>query len=184
VLERSGNHSPGVAPQGVYACEGAEQWLALSIETDAQWTALLDALGRPAWALDPSLASYAGRAGAQDRLDAELAAWAATRELAATVEQLIARGVPAAAVADPRSISTNPQVQARGLYEESTHPVAGTHLISTMPFRWTGIDRWIHTPAPTLGEHNAEVLRELGLTDDEIAKLEADTIIGDRLPGF
>ena len=40
VLERSGNHSPGVAPQGVYACEGAEQWLALSIETDAQWTAL------------------------------------------------------------------------------------------------------------------------------------------------
>jgi crotonobetainyl-CoA:carnitine CoA-transferase CaiB-like acyl-CoA transferase len=92
--------------------------------------------------------------------------------------------VPAAAVADPRSISTNPQVAARGLYEESTHPVAGTHLISTMPFKWTGIDRWIHTPAPTLGQHNAEVLRELGLSDDEIAKLEADALIGDRLPGF
>ena len=104
--------------------------------------------------------------------------------LGETVDLLIGRGVPAAAVADPRSISTNPQIQARGLYEESTHPVAGTHLISTMPFKWSGIDRWIHTPAPTLGEHNAEVLRELGLSDDEIAKLEADALIGDRLPGF
>ena len=129
---------PASRPKASTRCEGAEQWLALSIETDAEWTALVDVLGRPAWALDPSLASYAGRAAAQDRLDAELAAWAATRELAATVELLIARGVPAAAVADPRSISTNPQVQARGLYEESTHPVAGTHLIATMPFRGRG----------------------------------------------
>ncbi len=184
LLERAGNHSPGAAPQGVYACAGAEQWLAVSIETDAQWAGLVDALGRPAWALDPALATAAGRAAAEDRLGAELAAWAAPLDLGQTVERRIERGVPAAAVADPRSISTNPQIRARGLYEESTHPVAGTHLISTMPFKWDGIDRWIHTPAPTLGEHNAEVLHELGLSDDEIAKLAADTVIGDRLPGF
>src|SRR5581483_723756 len=150
VLERAGNHSPGVAPQGVYACEGSEQWLAISVATDEQWRALVDALGRPAWATDTGLASYAGRAAARDRLDAELGAWAATRDLGATVALLLDRGVPAAAVADPRSISTNPQVAARGLFEESTHPVAGTHPIATMPFRWSGIDRWIHTPAPTL----------------------------------
>ena len=184
LLERAGNHSPGVAPQGVYRCDGNEQWLAVSIATDEQWSALVDALGHPAWAADPALASYPGRAADRDRIDAELGAWAASRALGETVDLLIGRGVPAAAVADPRSISTNPQIQARGLYEESTHPVAGTHLISTMPFKWSGIDRWIHTPAPTLGEHNAEVLRELGLSDDEIAKLEADALIGDRLPGF
>jgi crotonobetainyl-CoA:carnitine CoA-transferase CaiB-like acyl-CoA transferase len=183
LLERSGNHSPGVAPQGVYACAGAEQWLALSIATDEQWAALVDALDRPGWATDPALATAAGRVAAQERLDAELAAWAAPRDLASTVEALLGRGVPAAAVADPRSISTNPQVAARGLYEQSTHPVVGTHPISTMPFKWSGIDRWIHTPAPTLGQHNAEVLRELGLSDDEIAKAEADALIGDRLPG-
>jgi crotonobetainyl-CoA:carnitine CoA-transferase CaiB-like acyl-CoA transferase len=184
VLERDGNHSPGLAPQGVYACAGPEQWLAISVATDDQWAALVDALDRPAWATDSALATAAGRVAARERLDTELAAWAAPRELIPTVDHLLAGGVPAAAVADPRSISTNPQVAARDLYEESTHPVAGTHLISTMPFRWTGIDRWIHTPAPTLGQHNAEVLRELGLSDDEIAKLEADALIGDRLPGF
>ena len=184
LLEHSGNHSPGVAPQGVYACAGTENWLALSIATDEQWHALVDMLGSPAWATDGALATHAGRRDAQDRLDAELAAWAHDRDVESTVEQLVARGVPAAVVADPRSMSKNPQVQARGFYEEMTHPVVGTHPVATFPFRMSGIDRWIRTPAPTLGEHNAEVLRELGLSDDEIAKLEADAMIGDRLPGF
>ena len=79
LLERAGNHSPGVAPQGVYRCDGNEQWLAVSIATDEQWSALVDALGSPAWAADPALTSYAGRAAARDRIDAELGAWAAAR---------------------------------------------------------------------------------------------------------
>ena len=65
LLERAGNHSPGVAPQGVYACAGTEQWLAVSVATDDQWRALVDALGNPAWAADPALSTYPGRAASR-----------------------------------------------------------------------------------------------------------------------
>ena len=100
----------------------------------------------------------------------------------ATVESLVARGVPAAAVGDPRRVHECPQLEARGFYEEIDHAVVGRHLVSTWPFRWRGIDRWLRSPAPTLGEHNAEVLTMLGLDDDAIAALAADGVIGTRMP--
>ena len=55
VMMRSGNRSPHAAPQGVYACPGFEQWLAISVATDEQWEGLRRALGSPAWADDPAL---------------------------------------------------------------------------------------------------------------------------------
>ena len=94
-LGRDGNRSPGAAPQGLYPCRGSEQWLALSIATDEQWQALVRALGAPAWATDPALAGAAGRRAAHDAIDARLRAWAAARDLAATVEALVAAGIPA-----------------------------------------------------------------------------------------
>ena len=55
VLERDGNRSPGAAPQGLYPAAGDDNWLAISVETDAQWEALVHALGSPTWATDPAL---------------------------------------------------------------------------------------------------------------------------------
>ncbi len=96
LLARDGNRCPECAPQGVYACAGVEQWLALSIASDAQWQALVRALGLPVWATDPALATRAGRRNAHDAVDRELSAWASERELSETVEMLLAHGVPAA----------------------------------------------------------------------------------------
>jgi len=71
--------------------------------------------------------------------------------------------------------------QARGFFETIDHPVVGTHPVSVLPLRWSGIDHWIRTNAPMVGQHNHEVLRDvLGLTDDEIAGLEAAQVIGER----
>ena len=52
-MTRMGNRSPYIAPQGAYQCQGFDQWIAISIATDEQWTALRDALGQPTWADDP-----------------------------------------------------------------------------------------------------------------------------------
>ena len=106
MLAREGNRSPWAAPQGVYATDAPERWLALSVATDAQWSALVDALGRPDWATDPELATHAGRRAAHDLLDEKLAAWAAETDLDKAVDQLVAAGVPAAPVVDPRSRRT------------------------------------------------------------------------------
>ena len=184
-LQRQGNRAPGFAPQGLYACAGEEQWLALSVATDAQWVELVDVLGRPAWAEASDLADHAGRWAAHDRIDAELAAWAADRELGPTVDALVAAGVPAGAARDPRTIATHPQLAARGFFEELDHPVCGRQAVAGLPFRYASVERWLSRPAPTMGQHDAEVLGgELGLSADELERLTAAGIIGTAPTGL
>jgi crotonobetainyl-CoA:carnitine CoA-transferase CaiB-like acyl-CoA transferase len=184
-MQREGNRSAWAAPQGLYACRGEEQWLALSVTDDAQWEALVGLLGHPAWATDPALGRHAGRRSAHDRVDAELRSWAAERDLAATVEALLAVGVPAAPVVDPRTTHTHPQLTARGFYETLVHPVAGTHPVATVPFRYRSVERWLRAPAPSLGQHNREILTGvLGLEDALVDALEAEGVIGTRPRGL
>ena len=185
LLQRMGNRSPGAAPQGLYACRGTEQWLALSVATEAQWAALKGVLGHPAWADDAALRTPSGRVAAHDRIDAGLERWAAERALADAVDQLIRAGVPAAPVVDPRFTSEQPQMAARGFYEACTHPVAGTHPTPTVPFRFRSVERWLRLSAPMLGQHNHEILGGLlGLRDEDIAVLEANGVIGTRPKGI
>ena len=186
VLQRDGNRAPQAAPQGVYPCAGTENWLALSIATDAQWKALVDVLGRPAWAADAALATRGGRRAAHDQIDEEIARFAAERDVGALVDKLVAAGVPAAPVFRGSESSRHPQLVARSFFETSTHPVAGTHPLTTVPFRFaTNRASWIRRPAPTLGEHNREILSEIvGLSDAEIDALEAADIIGTQPKGL
>jgi crotonobetainyl-CoA:carnitine CoA-transferase CaiB-like acyl-CoA transferase len=181
LLERAGNRGPTAAPQNLYACRGTEQWLALAVATDAQWAALVDALGRPAWACDPELGTATGRRAAHDRIDDEVARWCAARDLDTVVEALVGHGIPAAPVASARDVDLNPQLRARHFFESLSHPVVGTHEYAGLPMRFSaGAPRWYRRAAPTLGQHTVEVLRErLGLDDDEIAALRRDKIIGE-----
>jgi crotonobetainyl-CoA:carnitine CoA-transferase CaiB-like acyl-CoA transferase len=186
LLERRGNRSQAIAPQGLYQClsnrEGGETWLALSIATDEQWEALRDLLGRPDWSDNRDLATYEGRAAAHDAIDEGIGGWARTVELYDAVAKLLEAGVPAAAVRDGRLVHENPQIVARGFFERGDHSVVGPHAVPTFPFRFASVDRWTRTPAPTLGQHNAEILsKELGLDPSEIAQLEADGIIGEKI---
>ena len=185
LLGRDGNRGPVAAPQNLYACRGAEQWIAVAVVTDEQWQALIDALGRPAWATDQALATRAGRRARLDRLDAELSAWCATRDRDTLVDELLARGIPAAAVLHPREAVANPQMRARGFFEPHSHPVTGTHELPGLPMGFSGSERWYRSAAPTLGQHTEEVLRDLlGLRDDTIAELRAEGIIGVRPAGL
>jgi len=183
LLARTGNRTAGRVPQGVYRCRGDEErWVAVSVAADAQWAGLRAALGDPEWARD--LDTLPQRAARADELDDRLAAWAAGRDAEDAVETLIAHGVPAGAVNDFRSISSHPVLQARGFFETVDHPVVGTHQVSVLPLRWSGIDRWIREPAPLVGQHNREVLGGvLGLSDEEISELEKAEVIGDRPVG-
>ena len=186
LLHRDGNRGPVAAPQGVYACQGDERWLALAVATDQQWAGLRRALGDPDWAADPALAGAAGRRGAHDRLDEHLARSCSGHDRDELVELLAEHGVPAAPVVAPRDIDSNPQLQARGFFESIAHPVVGTHDLPGLPFRLSEHDAgWLRSPPPTLGQHNDEVLRHAaGMGEDEIEALRAEGIIGDRPVGL
>jgi crotonobetainyl-CoA:carnitine CoA-transferase CaiB-like acyl-CoA transferase len=190
LLGREGNRSPLAAPQGLYPCAGGqpgmEIWVALCVADDAQWRALRAALGKPAWAMDPALDTSAGRRATHDAIDERLREWTRTRERSALVTELRERGIPASEVADPcRLLETNPQLRARRYFEAPEHPVVGAMPMPSWPFRFEGIERWLRTPAPTLGQDNERVLSGvLGLSVGEIRTLEAAGVIGTRPRGL
>ena len=183
-LERDGNRGPEGAPQNVYACRGEENWLALAITSDEHWSALVRELGSPDWARDAELATAAGRRAKHGQIDDELAAWAASRDADETAERLLALGIPAAVLVDARATSEHPQLVARGFYEQLDHPVVGRHPIAGPPFRYATVEHWHRSPAPTMGQHNREVLAELGLSSSEIDQLEEDQVIGTKPTGL
>jgi crotonobetainyl-CoA:carnitine CoA-transferase CaiB-like acyl-CoA transferase len=160
--------------------------LALSVATDAQWRALSRALGDPEWALDAALKTRAGRRKAHDAIDERLCDWTRKRERADIVSELRALGIPTSEVANPcRLLETIPQFQARGYFEAPEHPVVGAMPLPSLPFRYASIDRWLRTPAPTMGQHNEAVLCGiLGLSPDELRDLEAEGVIGTRPEGL
>jgi crotonobetainyl-CoA:carnitine CoA-transferase CaiB-like acyl-CoA transferase len=180
LLERDGNRGPVAAPQGVYPCRGDDRWVAIAVASDDQWAALVDVLGRPAWAAAADLATEGGRRGAHDRLDDDLARWAAGQDADQLAERLVAAGVAAAAVVVPRDMVHNPQLRHRRFFEVEDHPVAGRHEVPSFPVRFAHVDAWYRRHAPTLGEHNDEVLTELGLAE-QIPRLRELGIIGERV---
>ncbi|MCY3634580.1 MAG: CoA transferase [bacterium] len=184
LMEREVNHHPYACPQGVYACSDGRH-VALSVETSQHWEALVAAA--PELELDriPASAVLADRFAVRHEFDERLSRWCAGLLAADIVERLIGFGVPAAEVEMSRVGDRNPQVNARGFYEAVEHPLAGTHRFPAMPVRFgRQPDRWFTRPAPTLGEHNAEILGDLlGVDGDELARLEAAQIIGTR-PAF
>ena len=180
---RLGNRGPDAAPQGVYPGSADDSWVALAVETDAQWDALVRVLGSPAWATDAALRTADGRRAHHDLLDEHLGAWTTGRPAEQAAACLSAAGVPAEAVIAARDVLDNPQLRERGLFETEHHPVTGPHPVPTLPFRFAHVAGWLHAPSPTLGQHNDEVLGALGVDADERAALRASHVIGERLVG-
>jgi crotonobetainyl-CoA:carnitine CoA-transferase CaiB-like acyl-CoA transferase len=186
LLGRNGNRGPLAAPQNLYACAGAEEWLALAIGTDEQWVALRKVLDDPAWAADPALETTEGRFAAHDAIDEQLGRWCATHDARELAETLASHGIPAGYVEDARDIAHNPQLVARGFLEVEDHHITGSNRIPMVPFRFAGRGErgWMQCPSPSLGEHNDEILgAELGLSSDELAHLREIAVIGDHPVG-
>lgn len=177
-LGRLGNRGPG-APQGVYRCAGDDRWVALAVMTDAQWAALDAVVGRPGWE-GVVLDDAAARRRHHDLIDRLLARWTAGREAEDVAAALLGAGVPAAAVVSPRRLHRQPDLAERGLFETEGHPVTGDHPVPMLPFRLSRLDRWLRAPAPTLGQHNDEVLAELGLDAAARTRLREAGVIGER----
>jgi crotonobetainyl-CoA:carnitine CoA-transferase CaiB-like acyl-CoA transferase len=183
LLSRDGNRGPEAAPQGVYPCAGTDSWIAIAVADDDQWRRLRDVLGAPPWTNGSHLETSAGRRAAHDDIDEHLRSWTRECDAADLEATLAAAGVPAAVVIAARDIVTNPQIRHRRLFETEHHPVTGEHDLPGLPFRFAGVAAWIPGPAPTIGQHTAEVLAEVGLLPAEIDELRRAGVIGARPVG-
>jgi crotonobetainyl-CoA:carnitine CoA-transferase CaiB-like acyl-CoA transferase len=179
---RSGNRHPVFAPQGVYRAHGDDQWVAISVRDDCDWQALGAAMGSPDWHADPELADAGGRRRRHDEIDARIEAWTSqrgAREIEAVLQEA---GVAAAAVLDFRQLWHDPQLNARGAFQEVEHPAFGVEVRTTSQWERGHHPQPIDRPAPCFGQHNHEVLSELlGLDATEIAGLERDGVISEQI---
>jgi crotonobetainyl-CoA:carnitine CoA-transferase CaiB-like acyl-CoA transferase len=134
---------------GVYRCAGEDAWVAVDRASDP---------------MTPD----------------ERAVWCATRTSDDAARDARAQGIAAAAMVPGYATLDDPQLRARGFFELVDNPLVGEQHYPTWPVRLSGGPARIWTaPAPTLGQHTAEVLREeLGIDDAELARLEAEHVIG------
>ncbi len=169
-----GNDHPTAAPYGVYRCSGQDRWIAICVMNGQQWLALQAVLREPEWMSSPEWQTessrHARRAELAAKLDAETAKWTA-EEL---MQALQARGVPAGVVENAEDvIRRDPQLAHRKHWVSLAHPEMGTTLYNSPPFRCTRMPVTLSKPAPLLGQHTAEICRDLlELSAQEIERLE------------
>jgi len=152
--------------------------IAIGIGSDKLWRTFCPLLDRAELADDPRFVTNAARNRNRAALIDILQAALLTRSYEEWEAILMPAGIPVGAINTLDQVAAHPQVQARGVFVDNTHPVAGTVKMVGPPVRMSATPGAVRTPAPLLGEHTAEVLRDrLGMTDDEIRRLHEARVI-------
>jgi benzylsuccinate CoA-transferase BbsF subunit len=171
-----GNRDPRLAPQGVYPCAGEDQWVAISVRSDAEWRALATTIGAP----ELSSLPYAERRARHDALDLRIEAWTRSQEPAAAAATLQGVGVAASRVLDAVAIHDDPHLDARGYWVRLPHPKMKPWKQPRSSWQLVEARPVPRRHAPLFGEHNREILCDLlGHPEGELAALKESGVIGD-----
>jgi crotonobetainyl-CoA:carnitine CoA-transferase CaiB-like acyl-CoA transferase len=178
---RLGARHPQYVPHGVFPCDGDDAWIVVAVTDATAWAGLCAAIERPDFAGDPALAMADGRRAAEDLLEEAIAAWTRGRSPDEAMEALQARGVAAGAARGFHELVLyEPQLTARGYWQDVPRPHLELTMQPSPAFREDGEPYPIRNPAPTLGQSTREVLsRILGLSEAEMDRLEAAGVIGE-----
>lgn len=144
---------------------------------DAQWFRLFDVMGKPELKSDPRFCNITDRTnniGELYRIVAESLATRATAEWMADFERA---DIPAMPMHTLDSLLADPHLNATGFLGWETHPTEGRVRALAPSSRWMGTPPASQCPAPRLGEHSVEVLREAGFPEDAIASLGASGVL-------
>ncbi|MEQ1580347.1 MAG: CaiB/BaiF CoA-transferase family protein [Steroidobacteraceae bacterium] len=176
VPKRMGNAHPSIVPYQDFPT--ADGYMIIAVGNDSQFTSLCGALGFPQWSGDERFATNPARVRHRDELIALIRAVTSTRTTAAWLERMEEAKVPCGPVNTLDQVFADPQVRARGLRIEMTHPAASAVPLVANPIRLSESPVSYRLPPPTLGQHTDEVLRDwLGLGASAIAELRQRQVI-------
>jgi crotonobetainyl-CoA:carnitine CoA-transferase CaiB-like acyl-CoA transferase len=165
------------APYQAFATR--DGWINIGGANQANWERICDVLGHPEWREDARFASNSARMANLDALTAAMSAVLATRGKTEWITAFEAAGVPVGPVHSIGEALTHPQTLARGNVVETVHPQAGPTRSLGCPVHFSKTPTRIDRPAPMLGEHTREVLREAGYAEAEIDALLAAGVVED-----
>ena len=172
-----GNAGVGLAPHGVYPCEGGDRWISIAVGGEDEWRGLCAAarrLGPAPWTRAPRFADSYRRLRQREALDAALRRWTVHFDAGDLTVALQAEGVAAFPVMNIEDQFLDPHFRERGAWVEMEHPMAGAEWLYGLAWRLSRTPGRIVSPAPLLGQHNERVLGGLlGTPPDELRRLEA-----------
>ncbi len=176
---RMGTRDIAMSPHGIFPCAGDDRWVAIAVRDEAEFRAFASVLGKPGLTADPRFRTFQARKANEDDLDAIIRDWTRTRDRFDITRDLQAVGVPTFPCLTIEDLIADPALAERGFFETAEHPEVGVRAHAGVPWRAQRALMVPRGPAPSLGEANGYVLREiLALTEAEISDLQAAGVIG------
>ena len=159
------------------AFETSDGYVNIGAANQANWERLCVAIGRDELMSDARFVEPKDRMNNLDELIATLEHTFSQQSSEYWLKALEAAGVPAGPIYDLEQVYDDPQVRSRDMIVETEHPVAGRVSNIGIPVKLSETPGRFRNPAPTLGQHTDEVLRQLGRSDDEIVELRSEGVV-------
>ena len=168
---RQGNTHPNIVPYQPFAA--ADRRIIIAIGNDRQFARLADMCGHPEWTADERFATNAARVANREAMVAALSECIRARPADEWLDLLETAGIPAGPINSVSQALADVQARHRAM----VRTIAGTPLVGS-PVRIDGERADSDLPPPRLGEHTGEVLAQLGLGAADLARLEAEGVVG------
>ena len=176
IPERIGNRYESCYPYDSFPARDGD--LVIACGNDKLFALLTDLMGQPELQSDPRFDENPKRVEHHAALREIVEKWTRTFGRDELVSLLLARGIPAGPINTIADTTQDPHIAgAREMFVEVDHPVAGRMKLTGCHIKLSRTKPGIHAPAPTLGQHNGEVLAELGYSDSEIAQMRETGVI-------
>lgn len=176
-VERTGNQLGPGAPGTIYRCApGGPNDYVFIFAQQQMWRPLLRAMDREDLIGDPRYDTADARLQHKDEVNAFIEAWTLRRTKHDVMKILAGVGVPCGACQDTGEVLNDPHLQARNMIVEVEHPVRGRYVTAGNPIKLSASPTQI-TTAPLLGQHNGEILQELGYREADITMLRKEGTI-------
>jgi len=176
VRERSGASLPGIVPSNTYVTRD-RKYVVIGANADSIFKRMMNAIGRPDLAADPSLAHNDGRVARTDEIESVIGGWVSAHDLAHVLEVLEKADVPSAKIYDIADIASDPHYAMREMVQQFTlrdgKPLKLPGIVPKLS-ETPGETKWI---GPALGEHTAEVLSALGYGEEQQRELKRRGVI-------
>ena len=171
VATQAGNFHPTSIPTGVYRAR--DGYLNIAVFGSKIWERFCTILGAPEWITDPRYHDKAGRSINRESLNAEINRRLAAKDRSYWIAQFDEGGVASGLISDMREVFAEPQIDHLGMVKEVVSDRLGRQRLVGQPMQLERTPATIVRAAPRRGEHTEEVLLELGVSRDDLARMKA-----------
>jgi len=171
VGHQAGNFHPTSIPTGVY--KARDGYLNIAVFGSKIWERFCNILGAPEWITDERYHDKPSRSMNRDALNAEINRRLAAHDRSHWIEQFNAGGVACGLISDMREVFAEPQIEHLGMVKEVVSARLGPQRLVGQPMQLERTPSTIARAAPRRGEHTEEVLLELGIGSDDLARMKS-----------